>query len=334
MKPNTRLVFLGIAATSMLAVSPAAMAAYNSVPYGGGSYPYYYGSDGPDMARVDLSQDTFINKFGFCRYVDNVDTEGDLMVPFATAEEWRAFRESNPEGSEIDHCCGWTVVSSPCGGSYSLNQLGRPGDTVEQTFGYSLTVRYTCGSTGPLSNPDTTANWSGQTISGQCEPPPPPPSSSGNGGDGQGNGVDVDGDGMADYSSFAEAEAAGYSGGRAVNNDPPAGGGGGGGGDSVICTELLRQGLMDAGLYAADDAFGKSLSPDVMRGYHFWGKPVARLMSESETATAVTHVLAKPWMSEMARQAGLEEEGSWLGRAYLAIGVPLNGELGKLISEN
>ncbi len=60
MKPNTRLVFLGIAATSMLAVSPAAMAAYNSVPYGGGSYPYYYGSDGPDMARVDLTQDAFI----------------------------------------------------------------------------------------------------------------------------------------------------------------------------------------------------------------------------------------------------------------------------------
>ncbi len=90
---------------------------------------------------------------------------------------------------------------------------------------------------------------------------------------------------------------------------------------------------MDAGLYAADDAFGKSLSPDVMRGYHFWGKPVARLMSESATATAVTHVLAKPWMSEMARQAGLEEEGSWLGRAYLAIGLPLNAELGKALAE-
>jgi hypothetical protein len=54
--------------------------------------------------------------------------------------------------------------------------------------------------------------------------------------------------------------------------------------DSVICTELNRQGLMSDDMWKADMAYGKyvfSVAPEMIIGYHAWGRPTVKLMKKS-----------------------------------------------------
>jgi len=78
------------------------------------------------------------------------------------------------------------------------------------------------------------------------------------------------------------------------------GDGGGGDGGTVICTELHRQGLMPDDIYKADSAFGRSLDDDTIRGYHMWGKPVARAMRKSPLFTWIIKPLVLSWAHTMA----------------------------------
>ena len=77
------------------------------------------------------------------------------------------------------------------------------------------------------------------------------------------------------------------------------GDGGGGGGSSVICTELLKQGLLSQELYqsAHSDAL---LSTTSYVGYHYWAIPVVRLMRRNKTVTNFFKPLATAWCVEMA----------------------------------
>jgi len=79
-----------------------------------------------------------------------------------------------------------------------------------------------------------------------------------------------------------------------------ADGGDGGGDGTVICTELHRQGLMPDDIYKADADFGKSLDDDTIRGYHLWGKPVARAMRKSPLLTWLIKPLVLSWAHTMA----------------------------------
>ena len=104
------------------------------------------------------------------------------------------------------------------------------------------------------------------------------------------------------------------------------GGGGGGGGDSVICTELYRQGLMPSDWYKADQevgAFYAKNDPDVLIGYHRWGKPVARAMRKSKIITWFAKQIALPWAREMYIMQGNNGLSTIRGKILCAVGPTL-----------
>lgn len=108
----------------------------------------------------------------------------------------------------------------------------------------------------------------------------------------------------------------------------------GGGGLTVICTELYRQGLMDEATFEADTEFGNQLPRSVIRGYHLWAAPMAKLMHKSKLLTRLIAPIGLAWAREMKRRVTGEGEGSILGAAILAIGVPTCRMLGQLSGSN
>jgi hypothetical protein len=100
--------------------------------------------------------------------------------------------------------------------------------------------------------------------------------------------------------------------------------------DSVICTELYRQGIMPLHIYSKDQAYGLELartSPEVIVGYHFWAKPLVKLMEKSKLFTKLVSYPAMKWAKHIAK-----EENSIIGQIAVHLGQPLCGLLGKLIS--
>lgn len=117
-------------------------------------------------------------------------------------------------------------------------------------------------------------------------------------------------------------------------SDDGIGGDGDSGGDSsVICTELHRQGLIPTEWFKADiDAGLKFMQndPDVIRGYHTWGKPIARLMKKSKTITFLAKQLALPWAREMYIQEGNNGFSTLRGKFLIWAGVPMCRMIGRL----
>jgi len=107
--------------------------------------------------------------------------------------------------------------------------------------------------------------------------------------------------------------------------------GGGGDGDTVICTELYRQGLMPTDIYEADCAFGASLDSDVMEGYQLWGKPVAHAMSKSKLLTMIAKPFVLSWANHMAY--GFGGKRTLFGRFALTIGVPICRFIGRRLNK-
>ena len=121
------------------------------------------------------------------------------------------------------------------------------------------------------------------------------------------------------------ATSSGYGGGESGDV------GGGGDGDTVICTELYRQGLMPTDIYEADCAFGASLDSDVMEGYQLWGKPVAHAMSKSKLLTMIAKPFVLSWANHMAY--GFGGKRTLFGRFALTIGVPICRFIGRRLNK-
>jgi len=106
-------------------------------------------------------------------------------------------------------------------------------------------------------------------------------------------------------------------------------------GGSVICTELYRQGLIDYRVYRADQRFGLRLlrnDPDVITGYHFWAKPVVRLMRKSKLFTRLVYKsVGNAWAQEMALREGLNGFGTVRGKLSIAVGVPMCRMMGRML---
>lgn len=119
---------------------------------------------------------------------------------------------------------------------------------------------------------------------------------------------------------------------KAANQQMPRAPGGGGflGMDSVICTELYRQGYMDLATYAKDAEYGRQLykeSPEIVIGYHFWAKPIVKLMKKSPIFTKIISYPALKWARHIAN-----EENSIFGILAVNIGQPICGIIGKLLT--
>jgi hypothetical protein len=101
--------------------------------------------------------------------------------------------------------------------------------------------------------------------------------------------------------------------------------------DSVLCTELHRQGLMDRDLYLRDAAYGeylKKYNPNVVVGYHFLAAPFVKLMKKSSMFTSIMKYPILSWAKHIAG----EESSTW-GYLCQNIGEPVCAIIGKLISK-
>lgn len=106
-----------------------------------------------------------------------------------------------------------------------------------------------------------------------------------------------------------------------------------GGGMSVICTELHRQGLMDDETYRCDEVFGRRQDLDVIRGYHRLACPVVEAMRRSVRLTKIVACLTAPWVRQMRHEVAGDVAPSWIGKAIMAVGVPICRFVGRLNSE-
>ncbi|MCM8783983.1 MAG: hypothetical protein NC818_04340 [Candidatus Omnitrophica bacterium] len=98
---------------------------------------------------------------------------------------------------------------------------------------------------------------------------------------------------------------------------------------TVICTELYRYGFIPEHIYEADARYGASLPPEVIRGYHLWGKPIARMMQKSRVFAYFVYILARPWIQQMAYEMAATDRGSKLGKLMIKIGEPFCAYLGE-----
>ncbi len=100
-------------------------------------------------------------------------------------------------------------------------------------------------------------------------------------------------------------------------------------GGKVICTQTMRQGLLCPAILRADEAYGRTLPREVMRGYHSWGIPVARTMKQFPLLTYFLAPFAWAWANEAAFRHNGSGESNLLGRLLLKIGIPLCKFLGR-----
>jgi len=100
----------------------------------------------------------------------------------------------------------------------------------------------------------------------------------------------------------------------------------------VICTELVRQGLMAPSLQRLDIAYTlRHLSPATVRGYHAWAVPYVRLMKRSPLATYMVEPLARWRAEEIAFRMKARSRPHYGGRAVRAVGEPLCWLLGTVL---
>ena len=97
------------------------------------------------------------------------------------------------------------------------------------------------------------------------------------------------------------------------------GGGGDGGGGCVVCTTLHDHRLVEPIIYRAITAYGALVNDTTMRGYHWWGKPLARFLDRSALARWLISPLARPVVRELAFRGGIGKS-TWLGRWLLGLG--------------
>jgi len=94
-----------------------------------------------------------------------------------------------------------------------------------------------------------------------------------------------------------------------------AGDGTGGGDTRVICTELVRQGLMPKQSQLRDLRFTQqNLSRTHIRGYHYWAIPTVRLMKRSKGWARFWRFIAQHRANEISYQMGHRDKPDYIGK--------------------
>mgnify|MGYP003634524837 FL=1 len=101
----------------------------------------------------------------------------------------------------------------------------------------------------------------------------------------------------------------------------------------VLCTELYTQGRLPFHIYIADHNHASKIDPYVVSGYHYWAKPLVKIMQRYEL---VTHILAPfitAWAYQMAYREDVVEKPNGLGRFLELVGMPLCKVIGKITNK-
>jgi len=106
----------------------------------------------------------------------------------------------------------------------------------------------------------------------------------------------------------------------------------------VICTHMMRIGLMDISLWRADMTFtAQYASPTMVRGYHFWAIPYVRLMRRDgligRLAVQVMEPIARNRAEELAYQLGKRNTPNYRGKLARLILEPLSWLIGCVVEQ-
>ena len=104
------------------------------------------------------------------------------------------------------------------------------------------------------------------------------------------------------------------------------------GSGSLICTELLRQGLMDYEVYRVDCRYGMYVMmdhPDVYWGYVTIAAPIVKLMKQSRFFTLIVKLFVDQWSKEMLFQMKVSKKRSLMGRLITSIGAKISAYVGR-----
>jgi hypothetical protein len=92
-------------------------------------------------------------------------------------------------------------------------------------------------------------------------------------------------------------------------------------GKTVICTELLRQGLVSPEVLAKVHSY--QWDWEIYWGYRTWADKVVKGMQKSRFLTRLVLLIAKPYMKEILHQLDPNQLGSFCGVLLIRLGVPL-----------
>jgi len=107
------------------------------------------------------------------------------------------------------------------------------------------------------------------------------------------------------------------------------------GSNTVICTELHRQGLLSRNDYLQSHADTKRrLTSTHLRGYHAWAIPTVRWMRKSPFATRLFRTLVQARTDEIAARAGVAGKANFLGKLTIVLGEPACLLIGKVVGES
>jgi hypothetical protein len=101
------------------------------------------------------------------------------------------------------------------------------------------------------------------------------------------------------------------------------------GAETVICTELYRQGYLSSEVYALDDhILHKDIDEDIYNGYMRWAPYVVKAMQKSWLVTQLVRPFAVGWATHMAHRLDKNIPDSFLGKIVYKIGVPICKRIG------
>ncbi|KAK7026016.1 hypothetical protein SK128_016788, partial [Halocaridina rubra] len=95
---------------------------------------------------------------------------------------------------------------------------------------------------------------------------------------------------------------------------------------SVICSELFKQGRLSLVSYLADGSYGSQLAttnPMALRGYQTLAAPLVAAMQVSPVVSSMVEYIAHPWMLHMEYVEGFRVEDNTIGNIMTQIGIPV-----------
>ena len=100
--------------------------------------------------------------------------------------------------------------------------------------------------------------------------------------------------------------------------------------NSVICTELHRQGYIPDKVFALDDhTLHSDITEKIYRGYMRWAPTIVKWMQKSRIVTWIVRPIGVGWAYHMAHKLDTNIPDSLVGKIIYKIGVPICGYLGR-----
>lgn len=99
--------------------------------------------------------------------------------------------------------------------------------------------------------------------------------------------------------------------------------------ESVICTELFKQGYISKEFHKKESLYGFMVDYNCMEGYHKIAKPIVKLMKKSPLFAKCIYYISRPVLNEMASQVDTNYNGSLIGSLCLKVLKPICKYVGK-----